>query len=175
MRRIIKKSIKGDNRGNIHHHSFQQLTDDETGTIDELVGETYSTCENCLRPLSAPEIRACDCCSKLACDRCTVACSICSRFLCSACRRGFPDKQLTVCPECLRDLIERREYHEKMIQEKICFDRRLSVYREQVQLLKHRSYYLDFLGELIEQFTQLRLARKLKQLERAINHHELRE
>ena len=175
MRRIIKRLLKRDSQGNLHLHSVQELIDDEAGTIAETTATTFKTCGSCARPVeNLAELRGCDRCGALCCDRCAVACAVCSRHLCPACRRGFAEKHLTVCAECLSLLNERQERQDRLLEEKAAFERLLTVYQEQARIMQYGMFHTYPSGDLLVQLAEVGLVTRLKRLERMIEHHERR-
>jgi hypothetical protein len=176
MRRIVKRLFKRDTTGKVHVESIQELVDNEHGTISETTLTTLTTCATCSRPVEKlTEIRGCDRCGASCCDRCAIPCAVCSRHLCPQCRRGFGEKQLAACPECLSVLNERLERYDRLLEEKAAFERLLAVYREQVRIVQHGMFHNYPCGDLLEQLAELHLMKKLKSLERAITDHAERE
>jgi len=176
MRRIVKRLFKQDNTGKVHMESVQELVDDERGTVSEMTATTFAVCQTCSRPVEKlGELRGCDRCGASCCDRCATACAICSRHLCPQCRRGFGEKQLTACPECLSILNERLELQDRLLQEKTAFERLVAVYREQVRIVQSGMFHNYPCGDLLEHLAELRLMQKLSKLERAITDHGKRE
>jgi len=166
MRRIIKRLLKQDARGNTYVENVQELIDDEHGTISETDVSTYGVCEACSRPVeNHNDVRACDRCGRICCDRCAVPCAVCARGLCARCRRGFGEKQLTVCPECLTVLNERLEYQDQLLREKAAFERRIAVQREILRLLQCGMFHAYQPPGLLQDLAELVMIRKLKRLE----------
>lgn len=175
MRRIIKRLFKRDSLGNVHLENVQELVDDEQGTISETTATTFAVCDTCSRPVeNIGELRSCDRCGTSGCDRCAMPCAVCARHLCSQCRRGFPEQQLTVCPECQSVLNDRLEQHDSLVRQKADFERLLAVYREQVRIVQHGMFHAYPHGDLLEQLVELGLMKKLIKLERMIASHERR-
>lgn len=176
MRRIAKRIFKRDSLGNIHLESRQELLDDEQGTITETTSTTFTVCPTCSRPVEQlGELTGCDRCGTHCCDRCTTSCAVCCCHLCPQCRRGFGEKHLAVCPECLSALNERLERHDRLLQEKVAFERLLAVYREQIRIVQHGMFHAYPCGQLLEQLAESWLMRRLNRLERAITDHVERE
>ena len=175
MRTITKRSLKLDSLGNILAETLEELLDDEQGNISETTTATFNACEACARPIEdLKEIRGCDRCGRACCERCAVPCAVCSRRLCAQCRQGFAEKQLAVCQECLLALSERLGYHDRQTEEKIEFERRVTVLQEQIRFLQSPVFRTCPGGDLLADVAELWLMGKLSKLERVIAGRERR-
>lgn len=174
-RKIEKRHIKLDELGNIYQVNVEALVDDEQGNITETTVDTQGVCRSCLRPLENPnQIRSCSVCSLPCCDLCSVACAVCSRRLDRHCVRGFAEKGIPVCEACLSLLDERLRHHDRLLEEKVGFERRLAVVREEIRLLQQGVLYPYPGADLLQQLAEVRLMKKLTKLERALIDYERR-
>jgi len=170
MRKIIKRLIKRDFLGKVHLRTVQELIDDEHGNIAELTENTYSRCNSCSKVVeNIGELFDCDRCGISCCEHCTASCTVCSKRICATCRHGFGENKLTVCPECFSILKDRQEYLDKIDSQKLNFNRHLEVYREQVHIAQNGLFSRSLCGDLLRQLADLKLIRKLCDLEKLID------
>ena len=142
MKGIFKKFVKKDQNGRLLSITTERLIDNGMGKISQTTNNQVIQCPGCRRHISdINELRGrCHCCySRTCCVHCESKCAVCSRRLCLACRRGFTNGQslVTSCPNCLVKLKRRQAYQDRLLLNKINFDRQVSINRERVRLLNN--------------------------------------
>ena len=169
MRRIIKRLSKRDDRGRLHQESTQELLDDEAGTITDSTTHLHHACETCARPIEQPnQAVVCDRCQQPCCDRCVAPCAVCARRICPECRRGFPDRPIAVCPECLAALTERTERLERADRRKAAIEQLLALQREQIRVIEDGALRNAPLANIVGMIAEVRFLRNLRNLERGL-------
>jgi hypothetical protein len=73
---------------------------------------------------------------------------------------------LTCCPECLDSLAERQQYQDRLLEEKLAFEQRLALCREQLRLADRGFFHTGSGWGLLQDLGEIMLIRKLKRLER---------
>jgi len=172
MNRILKRLFVTDSLGKVHHQSIEELADDQDGTITETTAEIHTACETCSHPVEKTEhLTVCQVWGRRCCHRCLDAarsfCAVCGKTLCPACRRGFAPLKAICCTECLPALAERQDYEDRLVEDKIIFERRLAACREQVRLAEYGFFHVNPGGGLLEDLGEILLNRKLKRIEKA--------
>ena len=142
MRGVFKKFIKKDQYGRVLSINTEHLRDDGKGRISLTTNTRLIQCPGCRRHISdIGELRGhCHFCySRTCCVHCESKCAVCSRRLCSVCRRGFTNGQslITACPHCLAKLQARQAYQDRLVLNKIVFDRQVAINRERIRLLNN--------------------------------------
>lgn len=129
MRRVIRRSITTDAEGHALHGDTERIADDGDGRVHAVVRRSTMACQSCRRPVSeTAELRGCcdHCRQRRLCVRCEKQCGVCGRNLCGHCRRGFVGAiTMTVCPVCLVRLHERQAYDDRLMLERVLFERHL--------------------------------------------------
>lgn len=171
--KIRRTTIQYDALGRILSEHVEQLTEDENQNVEETHATSVLTCEACGRPVEKfQDIRGrCVECGRQCCITCEGAgCAICSRPLCGNdnCRRGFAEKGLSVCRNCLPELEVRLARQDHMIDEKVKFERLMSVYGALMKLTQQGSHSSESLSDVLAHIAQIRLSRKLSQLAQEI-------
>lgn len=171
MSKIFRKKVNTDFSGNILSASMEQLTDNENGTIEEAYLTAVSRCEACGRPLEKMnEIRGrCIICGRFCCSLCVGFCSICNRGpICGSCRKGFAEKGLSVCSNCLPALKERLAHQDRLLQEKTTFEQVIAVCNAQLKLIQLLQHNKGKISKTLTRIAQLRVARKIARLEQQL-------
>ena len=94
---------------------------------------------------------------------------MCGRRICPACKRGFPDKPLAVCAECLAVLTERVEQQERAARRKAAIEQLLGVQREEIRVIEEGFLRDAPLARLFAQIAEARLVTRLRAIERGLN------
>lgn len=170
MKRVLRRILKIGFGGRVHSAHVEQLIDREDGTIEELHASSVVECQACSRPLEKlGDIRSvCVACGRPTCLTCESFCAVCHRSLCGNCRIGFPEKALSVCDECLEGVENRLAQQDKLLQDKLTFERLMALGAAEMKLIQLCMYDRGSISELIAAFSELRLARKLARLERKL-------
>jgi len=134
MRRILKRFVTRDAHGRALAVQSERLCDDGSGRLQLTHERSAGWCSGCRRPIAdLGEIRGiCDCCRvRGTCIQCASQCQLCSRRLCGRCRRGFfGPPPLTVCATCQQRLIQRQLVQDRLLLQRISFDREMMRRRE---------------------------------------------
>ena len=176
MKRIFRRISTVDTLGRILSARVEELSDDEAGTIEETYSTALTCCEACGRSIEkVNEVRGrCSVCGQNTCSICSGFCAVCNRSLCDRCRVGFAEKSISVCSACLPLLERRQEYQDKLIEEKLDFERTMAVCNAQLKLIQLYQHNKGTLSRVILTAAELKAARKLakmeKQLKRELDH-----
>ena len=171
MRTIFRRKINIDLQGKLWGDTQQRLSDDENGNIEELEMEAVWSCEACGHPISRIEdIRGvCGTCLRQTCSTCEDRCDVCRSTLCPHCRQGFPEKGLSVCDNCRGALDACQVRENQLLEDKLAFERLMAVYGAQTRLIQAGMYDQDSMSGAIGRLLQMRLSRKLSQIEQQIS------
>lgn len=115
------------------------MTDNGRGRINLTTHRTAARCPNCHRPITDinKQRGRCDYCrTQSCCENCETKCKVCSRRLCGRCRRGFVGQSntITVCPICLNHLRQRQAFNDRLLIQKIKYQRQIMHQREVARL-----------------------------------------
>ncbi len=171
MSKIIRRILSKDFDGNIFSSRIERLVDDGAGTIEENYETSVTRCEACGRPVEkADEIRGhCILCGKSSCSLCAGTCSICGRGpFCGRCRTGFPEKNQSVCANCLLVLRERLAYQDALLERKATFERTLAVYEAQMKLVQLLQHNKGGISQAVVRLAQMRVTRRIVRLEKEL-------
>ena len=139
MKKILKRFFVTDQSGRVIDSNTEHLTDNGRGRINHTTRRTAIRCPNCRRPITDinKQRGRCDYCrAQTCCDNCETRCKVCSRRLCGRCRRGFVGQSstITVCPICLSHLRQRQTFNDRLLIQKIRYQRQIINQREVARL-----------------------------------------
>lgn len=162
--RIRRRTVNLDLLGRLLSEHVEQLAEDDQGNVEEIHATAVWACPACGRPIgNADSIReACAQCGRQCCETCLGSCSICRQPLCGHCRVGFAEKGLSVCANCLRDLLERLARQDRLMEDKIAFERLMTLYSGLMKLIQPGTHERrGSISEIVGQIVHFRLARRL--------------
>jgi len=161
--RIRRRKYSVDFLGRVLSEHVEELTEDRLGNIEEVHAAAVYPCEACGRPVEkVVDVRGrCVECGRLCCVTCAGACSVCHRPLCGDCRFGFAEKGVSVCAECLVRLERRLARQDRLLKEKVAFDRAMAAYGQLMRLLPPGAVERGSISEVLAHIAQARLARRL--------------
>jgi hypothetical protein len=171
MSKIFRRILNKDSDGDTLSRRTEKLIDDGAGTIKETYETSVTRCPACRRPLEkVSEMRGrCVVCSRYCCSLCAGSCSACGRGpLCGRCRTGFPEKNLSVCADCLHVLRRRLEHQDRLLTKKVAFEQTLALYQTQLRFLQLLQQDKGRISETIAGLARLRVARKIARLEKKL-------
>lgn len=170
MIRIVRRFLKIDWHGRVRSAHVEQLVDHQDGNVEEVHAVSVGECQACRRPLEKLDDTrgVCITCGRSTCVACEHFCAVCHRPVCGHCRRGFPENAFSVCGDCLTDLEARLARQDKLLQDKLTFERLMALGAAEMKLIQLCMYDRSSISELIAAFSELRLARKLARLERKL-------
>lgn len=174
--RIRKRKYSVDFRGRVLSEHVEQLSEDGQGNVEEVHASAVYPCEACGRPVEKiDDVRGrCVECGRLCCVTCAGACSVCHRPLCGSCRLGHaaPGQQnFCVCAACLEQLQRQLARQERLLKEKVAFDRSMALYDRLMRLLPPGTGSGSLIDILVR-IGQVRLARRLERIARRIAKEE---
>ena len=159
MKRILKRFIKRNDRGEALHEYIEIIADNGVDTAGVFSVETFKTCDSCHRPLKPNDPRgACQICQRMTCS-CGVTCAVCSRNICGnpQCRFGIAEGQirLTVCPICYPE-----------VRKSLLAANKFAVQKAKLQLVQ--SSLLDRLPGIgiVRQLAEISLLKQLDELDK---------
>jgi len=163
--RIRRRIINMDMLGRLLSGHVEELTEDEPGRIEEVRATAVWVCEACGRPVAkAEDIRGrCVRCGRQCCVTCEDRCAVCHGPLCGECRLGFADKGLCVCGDCLGSLQTRLVRHDRLLEDKLAFERMIAVSDALARLTQSNSQERGSLLHIIGQIARLGMAARLSQ------------
>ncbi len=178
MKRILRRLVKIDPDGRVRSFKAELLTDYEDGTVEELHVASILVCEACGRLVEElGDVRpACLNCGRSTCRHCGEHhCAVCHRPYCVRCRVGFVAGPLSVCGRCLPTLEHQQARQERLVEDKVAFERLMSVYAAQMKLLQLCMGEKGSIPEFLARVLQLRTTRKLARLERQVRQEHQRD
>lgn len=139
MKKILKQFLITGPNGKVLKRNTERLTDNGRGRLNFTTRSTAIRCPNCRRPVTdINKLRGrCDYCrAQSCCENCETRCRGCSRRLCGRCRRGFVGQSsiITVCPICLNRLRQRQAFNDRLLIQKIRYQRQIMHQREIARL-----------------------------------------
>ena len=139
MKKISKRFLVTDQSGRVLDSNTEHLSDNGRGRINLTTRRTAVRCPNCNRAITDinKQRGRCDYCRALSCcENCETKCKVCSRRLCSRCRRGFVGQSsiITVCPTCENHLRQRQAFNDRLLIQKIGYQRQIMHQREVARL-----------------------------------------
>lgn len=169
MKRILKQHLITSQTGRVLNRNTERLSDNGRGRINLTTQSTAIQCPNCRRPVTdINKLRGkCDICrNQSCCENCETRCRVCSRKLCGRCRRGFVGQSsiITVCPICLNHLRQRQVFNDRLLIQKIRYQRQMMHQREVVRL---RALQLQAAGMQARNRLQIANIRSRNQMQTA--------
>ena len=172
--RIRRRIVNADSLGRILAERIEDLADDGQGNVAEQQSTTFYICEACNRPVDkVQDLRSrCVRCGRQCCATCESSCAVCRRPFCGECRTGFAKGGLSVCDACLADLEQRLSYEDRLAEEKVEFERRMTIYGALLRVFPPGAPNSGALSDLAGQIMQIHLVRKLSSLERRLTERD---
>lgn len=172
--KIRRRTFSVDFLGRLLSQHVEELTEDGQGNVEEIHASAVYACEACGRPVEkVDDVRGrCVECGRLCCVACEGACAVCRRPLCGECRLGFDDKGLSVCGACLARLEQRLARQDRLLDDKVAFERAMTVYGNLVRLLPPGGVERGSISEVLAHIAQVRLARRLSRIADRIEQEE---
>jgi len=171
MKKIVKRFLKKDSQGKELYELVEEVLDDDSDNINYNKELRIATCETCSRPIeNINEIRGyCEYCGNESrlCIHCASLCKVCGRTICPRCKRGF-NKDLTCCPDCYEILLLLKITEDRRAQEKIDFERIMTVEKHKLDLLNSKFFDNYPAVEIIRQIAGYQHLRNLQALEKRI-------
>jgi len=163
--------LERDFAGQLLSMKTEQIVDDEAGTVEETSVMRIKRCQACHRPLEKTnEMRGvCISCGISCCSICHGFCTVCGRGpFCGRCKTGFPEKNMSVCADCLAALKDRLAYQDNLLEEKASFERLIAVYTAQLKFIQLLQHNKGSISTIVSRIAQARIARKIGRLERQL-------
>lgn len=172
--KILRKIIQTDLQGRLLSEHAEELYEDDDGNVLEMHTTASLACPACDRILEKPQdIRRCIECGRNCCSSCSTVCSICHRGpICGSCVLGFAEQRISVCLYCLQDLQERLSRQDRLLDEKIKFERLLTTYSAISKLTQSANHERGTLSEIILDIANIHLAGKLSSLTKRIERED---
>ena len=164
--KILRKLISTDLQGRVLSEHTEQLQEDADGNVMEIQSTAAQACPACGRIIAkGQDLRRCIECARDCCEVCATVCSSCKRGpICGNCSLGFAEKQIPLCHRCLAQLQMRLERQDRLVDEKIEFERLMNVYGAIGRLIQSVAHERGSISEAMLDLASLRLARKLSSL-----------
>jgi len=164
--RIRRRIINTDLEGRVLSERTEEVADDGRGNVEESQATAFHNCPACSRPIEkVQDVRGrCVQCGQQCCATCEGFCAICHRPLCRNCRLGFAEKGLSVCDACLRLLDERLAHQDRLVEDKVAFERLMTTYGALVKVLPPPPCENGSIIGVVAQIVQWRVAGKLSRM-----------
>jgi hypothetical protein len=164
--RIRRRIINTDLEGRVLSERTEEVADDGRGNVEETQITGFHNCPSCGRPIEkVQDVRGqCVQCGQQCCATCEGFCAICHRPLCRNCRLGFAEKGLSVCDVCLRLLDERLAQQDRLVEDKVAFERLMNIYGALTKVLPPPPCENGSIMGAVAQIVQWRVAGKLSRM-----------
>ena len=169
--RIRRRVINTDLEGRVLSERIEEVTDDGRGNVEESQATGFHNCPSCGRPVEkVQDVRGhCVQCGIEGCSVCMGQCAVCQKSpLCARCRLGFAEKGLSVCDACLRLLDERLAHQDRLVEDKVAFERLMNIYGALMKVLPPPPCENGSIMGVMAQIVQWRVAGKLSRIARQL-------